>query len=114
MRCLWSKEACKGQVVNMLVKVHKVNDGSGRRIVAVCDDDLSGKRFESKELVLDLSASFYKGEPKSEQETAEILKSAYIANFVGKKSVDLGLRLGLISPCAVLKVKSVPHAQALL
>lgn len=98
----------------MIVKTHKVNDGSGRVIVAVCDDNLVGKRFEEKGLCLDLNSEFYKGEKKTEEEAAKAISSAYIVNFVGKKAVALGAKLGLISDGKIIMVKHIPHAQAIL
>jgi hypothetical protein len=98
----------------MIVKVHEVKDGSGRKVVAVCDEDLVGKRFEDKNLQLDLGSEFYKGERKSDGEVSEIIKKAYIVNFVGKKSVALGIRLGVVNENKVVKIKQVPHAQAIL
>lgn len=98
----------------MIVKIHEVNDGSGRKMVSVCDDDLLGKKFEEKGLVLDLTSNFYKGEQKTEEKAAEIIKCAHTANFVGKKSVDLGIKIGIINKKKVIKVKGVLHAQALL
>jgi hypothetical protein len=42
----------------MYVKIHKTEN---KDIVAVCDEDLLGKKFEEKELILDVSEEFYKG-----------------------------------------------------
>ena len=39
----------------MLVKIHK----SYRNVVAVCDSDLIGKKFEEDKFQLDLKESFY-------------------------------------------------------
>lgn len=89
-------------------------DGSGRRIVAVCDSNLLGKRFEEKGLQLDLTGSFYKGEERSEEEIIKELKNCYIANFVGEKATKLGIKTGVINKDKVIKIKKIPHAQAML
>ncbi|MBW3021743.1 DUF424 family protein, partial [Candidatus Woesearchaeota archaeon] len=56
----------------MIVKKHISHDG--RIIVAICDSDLIGKRFEENDKQLDLKSEFYNGESKTEQECLEIIK----------------------------------------
>lgn len=69
----------------MLVKIHE----SYRKIVAVCDVELLGKRFEEGIRQLDINKDFYGGEKKNEKEVIEILKDNALDdatfNFVGKK-----------------------------
>lgn len=96
----------------MIVKIHKTPDG--RKIVAICDNRLIGKKFEEKNLQLDLSSSFYKGEEKSKEEIIKLLKDSYIVNIVGKECMGLAIKLGIIGKKNVIKIKNVPHAQAIL
>ena len=96
----------------MIVKIHKTSDN--RKIIAVCDKDLIGKKFEEHGLQLDLTSDFYKGEEKKEQEILELFKTAYIVNLVGKKSVELGRKTGVVDKKNIIKIKGVPHVQALL
>jgi len=96
----------------MIVKVHKTQDG--RKIVAICDNDLIGKKFEEKNLQLDLSADFYKGEEKSEEEIIELIKGSYMVNIVGKKSINLAVKLGIMDKKNIIKIKKIPHAQVIL
>lgn len=96
----------------MITKVHKTPDG--RKIVAVCDNDLIGKKFEEKNLQLDLSSSFYNGEEKSEEEIIELIKGSYIVNIVGEKSINLAVKLGIVDKKNVIKIKKIPHAQVIL
>lgn len=96
----------------MIVKVHETPDK--KKIVAVCDKDLLGKRFEERNLQLDLSSKFYGGEEKTEEEIKKIFYDAYIINFAGKKSVDFGLKLGILSKNNIIFIKKKPHAQAIL
>ena len=96
----------------MIVKIHKA--ATDKKVVALCDKNLLGKKFEEKKLQLDLSSDFYKGEEKTEKEIIDILRSAYIINMVGKNSVNFGLKQGLISKDNIIYVKKIPHAQAIL
>jgi hypothetical protein len=43
----------------MILKEHKSHDG--KCVIALCDDDILGKKFEENGLQLDLTSSFYKG-----------------------------------------------------
>lgn len=96
----------------MIVNIHKTSDG--RRIIAVCDSELIGKKFEEHSLQLDLTSNFYKGEEKNEQEILELFKTASMINLVGKKSVELGIKTNIIDKKNIIKIKDVPHVQALL
>jgi len=94
----------------MIVKIHKKDD---RTVVAVCDDDLLGRKIEENELQLDLSSDFYKGTQYSDKVLVrDIMRNADILNVVGKISVALALEEGLIDKKHIITVKDVPHAQA--
>jgi len=96
----------------MLVKKHKTNDG--RIILAVCDSDLIDKKFVEGDLQLDLCSDFYKGEERTDQEICELFKQAYIVNLVGEKSIGLGLKEKIIDKAHIIKIKNIPHAQAVI
>lgn len=95
----------------MIVKIHRINN---QKIIAICDSDLIGKKFEQGNLQLDLASDFYRGDEKSEKEALELLKEAYIVNIAGKKSVDLALKAGILDLKGVIKIKNIPHAQVLM
>lgn len=96
----------------MIIKVHKTIDG--RKIVAICDNELIGKKFEEGKLQLDLSSSFYNGEEKSEDDIIELIRGSYIVNIVGEKGISLALKLGIVDKKNIIKIKNIPHAQAIL
>jgi hypothetical protein len=94
----------------MIVKVHKRD---GKTIVAVCDDELVGKRFEEGELQLNLASDFYKGDKYSDKAlVGDMIRNADVINLVGTVSVSLGLEEGLIEKEQVINISGVPHAQA--
>jgi len=92
----------------MYIKIHESVKG---RIVAVCDEDLVGKRFEEGDLVLDLSERFYKGETKKEEEILRILKNEGNINLVGKNSINFAINNQIIEKEHVKYIKKVPYAQ---
>ena len=95
---------------NHLVKVHE----SYRRVIAICDRELLGKKFEQGKMQLEVINHFYNGEEMSEVEVVELIKSFEKAfpsyNIVGKKSVDLCLKSNLISKEGIIKISGIPHA----
>ena len=94
----------------MIVKAHKTE--GGKLLLAVCDSDIIGKVFEEGRKQLDLSSDFYKGEEMSNQETADLMRNAYMLNLVGKNSVTLAINEDLISGEHIEEIDGIPYAQA--
>lgn len=98
----------------MLLKIHK----SYRDVVAICDSDLIGKRFEEGKFQLDVKESFYKGEEISEERAILTLKKMSredaTFNIVGKDSVKAAIQAGIIDEDAVSEVQGVKFALILL
>jgi hypothetical protein len=98
----------------MLVKIHS----SYRRIVAICDNDLLGKRFEEGKKAVEIKESFFKGEEKTEEEILSIIEESAgedaTFNIIGKDSVNVALKAGLVQPEGIIKIQDVPIALVLL
>lgn len=98
----------------MLVKIHK----SYRQVVAICDSELIGKRFEEGIRQLEISENFFKGEEKAEKEAVEIMTFASgedaTFNIVGKQSTDAALKAGIITKEGIKTVQDVPFALVLV
>jgi len=95
----------------MIVNLHK---SDGKIILAVCDKELIGKKFVEKNMQLDLTSNFYKGKEMSDEELGVLINKAYIVNLVGKKSVDFGIKKGIVAEKHIITVKNIPHAQAVI
>jgi len=100
----------------MIVKIHKAT----RYVVAVCDEDLVGKKFFDEDNVrqIDMTSQFFKGELKNEDETIELMadmkKEDAIFNIVGEKSTAVALKAKIISEEGITKIAGIPIALALL
>lgn len=98
----------------MLVKIHK----SYRTVVAICDEEIIGKRFEQGKRQLDLTSTFFQGEKKTEEETLEIISQQAdedaTFNIAGEKAVQLALKSGIIQKSGVRNVQKIPFALVLL
>ena len=98
----------------MFVKIHK----SYRTVVAVCDSELIGKKFEEGIIQLDVRKNFYKGEEKSFDELVELFKFQKAEdatfNIVGEDSIKAAKKAGLISNEGIKYVEKVPYSLVLL
>jgi hypothetical protein len=95
----------------MLVKVHR---REGRTLVAVCDSELAGQKFEEDDRQLDLTGDFFKGDQLPPDEIGDLIRNADIVNLVGKEAVALGLDEGVVDSGAVIVIAGIPAAQAVL
>jgi len=91
---------------------------SYRDIVAICDKELIGKKFENEKFQLDVKENFYKGKEVNEKELIEIIKNQLMEdatfNIVGKNSVDIALKIGLIAKEGIKEIEGIPLALVLL
>ena len=98
----------------MQVKIQR----SYRDIVAICDSELLGKRFEEGKFQLDIKESFYKGEEKTKSEVLDVIKKMSIEdatfNIVGKEATNTALEAGIISKQGIKEIQGIPFALVLL
>ena len=98
----------------MQIKIHR----SCRDVVAICDSNLLGKKFEEGKFQLDVKESFFKGEEAPEEEEIKKIKDMSSEdatfNIVGKKSVRTAIKAGIISEEAVGEIQGIPFALVLI
>ena len=98
----------------MLIKIIKTY----RDVIAVCDANLLGKKFEEGKFQLDVKESFFKGEKTSEEEAISIMKQMSVENstfnIIGKKSVNAAVKAGIISKHEIKKIQGIPFALILI
>lgn len=96
------------------IKIHK----SYRTVVAVCDSDLIGKKFEQGKRQLEIKEYFFKGDEFSEEKAIKTMiyqrQEDATFNIVGKESINAALKAGIISKDSVAKIQGVPFTLILL
>ena len=100
------------------VKIHK----SYKDVIAVCDSNLIGKRFEEKFekgiKQLDCRENFYKNEEVSYEKAVEIMKfqskEDATFNIVGEKAIKAAIEAGVITKYSIGSVDKIPYALVLL
>ena len=92
------------------IKVYK----STREVVAVCDEELLGRKFEEGKKQLDVRESFYKGENVSYKKTVEMMrrhsKNNATFNIVGPNSIKAAKQAGIITDAHIGKIKGIKFA----
>lgn len=96
------------------IKIHR----SYRDIIAICDSDLIGKKFEQGKFQLDVKENFFRGEEVSEKELIDLIEG-YAAedatfNIIGEKSVKSAIKAGLIDKKGIKKINNIPFALVLM
>ncbi len=90
------------------IKIYKQGNNI---LVAACDKKLIGKKFVDGKFQIDVSKEFYDGERITIEVLKKYLENATIANLVGEQTIKCAIKLGLVDPGCVLRVKGIPHAQ---
>ena len=97
----------------LCVKIHQ----SYRDVVAVCDSDLIGKKFEEGKLQLDVRQSFFKDQEVSYEQAVVLLKEYSredaTFNIAGPEAVKAALDAGIISKEGISTIQKVPFALVL-
>ncbi|MEK6833755.1 MAG: DUF424 family protein [Nanoarchaeota archaeon] len=91
---------------------------SYRDVVAVCDKELLGKKFEEGKFQLDVKESFFKGKESSREEAFEIMRDMKLEdstfNIIGEKSVQTALEAGIITKDGIGRIADIPFAFVLM
>lgn len=88
----------------------KEHEHQHRKLLAICDGNLIGKIFEEANKMLNVSKSFYQGEPMFEKDILQIIDENVLLNIVGEESVNFALKNKLIDKKGIIKIKGIPHA----
>ena len=98
----------------MFIKIHEAY----RKIVALADAELIGKKFEEGIRQIEVRPNFFQGEKKTEEEIIEILKDMdkedATFNIVGEKSVKAALKAGIVSKEGIITIDKIPIALMLM
>jgi len=96
------------------IRIHK----SYRNVVAICDKEILGKKFEEGKKQLDIRESFYKDKELTKEQAMQELKKMKIEdstfNIVGKDSIKLALEAQIIKKSDISYVNGVPFALFLI
>ena len=89
----------------------KIYEQGENLVIGACDEHLLGKKFVDGKFKIDVSKNFYEGQRINKDALVDYLKNATIANLVGEEAVNCAIKIGLINPNCILRIKGIPHAQ---
>ena len=93
------------------LKIHKQELS---QVIAACDEDVLGKRFQGKKIKVHISDGFYKGELKKIEDVLSILQRCDNFNIAGSNIIRACIQQGLISEESVLHFGDIPIAMKLV
>jgi hypothetical protein len=80
-------------------------------LVAICDEEVLGKKMKYKDVKLKIDENFYRGRKIDEKIAVVLLKKATIANLFGKRIIKLALTNRFIDKKNIILINGHPHAQ---
>lgn len=100
--------------MQLYIKVHK----SYRTVVALCDKEILGKKFEEGVKQLDVKETFYNGELIEEDKVIKELqkqaKEDATFNIVGNNATNIALKANVIEKDCIGKIANIPFALKLI
>lgn len=90
------------------MKIHCSDD---KKIVAVCDSDLIGKKYTDGNRILYIPEEFFRGDEAEIRKILEELKDCLTANIVGNRIIDELIERNILKESNTLEVEGVKHTQ---
>lgn len=90
----------------------KVHMRGNVMVLAICDEELLGRKFEEGIFTLEVKEDFY-GDRRVpiDDELFKLIDEAHIVNMVGSRIVEEAIRRGVVPREGVLKIAGIPHVQ---
>lgn len=90
----------------MYLKIHGTEES---RVVAICDESLIGKKLSNKNIEIEVTERFYKGEKINTKELKEIIKKERNINLLGKEAVTCAIEEGIADEDNIIWFGDIPH-----
>ena len=78
------------------------------RMLNICDAELVGKTVRQSDLEIRITKSYYGDRVVDEKEAESLLRTSSIINMVGRKTIDLSIKLGIGSAKGVKEIEGIP------
>lgn len=95
-------------MICLIAKKHIIQ---GRTILAVCDEDLLGKRIETEKIDFFVYEKFYGGEKINEKKLIELYEESDSINMIGNNCIEILQKKGLINESSIINIKNTKHVQ---
>ncbi len=101
-------------MLKIYAKIREIEYNNIKEILlSLADRDLIGKEIKHNGVIIKISEDFYKGKLVTKKEASLLMRKATIINFIGKESVELGVKNGYLirENIICLGKEKVPHGQ---
>ena len=78
------------------------------RMLNICDAELVGKTVRQSDLEIRITKSYYGDRVVDEKEAESLLRTSSIINMVGRKTIDLSIKMGIGSAKGVKEIEGIP------
>ena len=78
------------------------------QMLNICDPDILGKKFDQKELKLEISKKYYGKKLVEKEEAENLLKNSSIINMAGKETISFSINLGIGSENGIKLINGIP------
>ena len=74
----------------------------------MCDAELVGKTLKQSDLEVKITKSYYGERIVDEKEAESLLRTSSIINMVGRKTIDLSIKIGVGNIKGVKEIEGIP------
>ncbi|MHB8601620.1 MAG: DUF424 domain-containing protein [Nitrosotalea sp.] len=78
------------------------------RMLNICDAELVGKTVRQYDLEVKITKSYYGDRIVDEKEAESLLRTSSIINMVGRKTIDLSIKIGVGTANGVKEIEGIP------
>lgn len=95
-------------MIFLIAKKHEIN---GKKILAVCDENLIGKKIETEKIEFFVSERFYGGQKITTEELIELFEEFDSINLIGNNCIEILQKKGLINESSIININNTKHVQ---
>ena len=74
----------------------------------ICDAELVGRTVRQSDLEIKITKSYYGDRIVDEKEAESLLRTSSIINMVGKRTIDLSIKMGVGTAKGVKEIEGIP------
>ncbi|MDC8452148.1 MAG: DUF424 domain-containing protein [Candidatus Nitrosotalea sp.] len=78
------------------------------RMLNICDAELVGRTVRQSDLEIKITKSYYGDRIVDEKEAESLLRTSSIINMVGKRTIDLSIKMGVGTAKGVKEIEGIP------
>ena len=86
----------------------RVVNQQNNRMLNMCDADLVGRTLKQSDLEVKITKSYYEERIVNEKEAESLLRTSSIINMVGRKTIDLSIKIGVGNAKGVKEIEGIP------